>query len=505
MNNPTYHYETIVVGSGLAGMATALRLATHHRVALIFENDHMSGATPWAQGGLSAVAEADDSFELHAKDTLQASANQGLANVIDYFVEQCPQEIAWLIELGIPFTKTTDQQYNLHREGGHSARRIYHTHDHTGLTLAQHFSRLISNHPQIDCFDKQVAMQLINHEGRVYGIQTWHQHSKQVHNFVANQTVLATGGAVGLYPLSTCPQPSYGAGIAMASKAGAEITNMEFTQFHPTRFYHPDSPPFLISEALRGEGALLIDTAGKRFMPSFHPDAELAPRDVVSRAIYQTIQQQQENYVYLDIRQRSAAELQQAFPRIAEHCAKFDILLHRDLIPVSPAAHYTCGGINVNRCGQTSVAGLYALGETANTGIHGANRLASNSLSECLVFSKAAVENIVSSERHSETKRDHIPRMPSAFQTCSSLLAEESIQSVQSIMHQYFGIARDKSLMESAHQQLKTLKNATRQHTSQVNLNKVGIQLEHMLTCADLIAQHASFRQHSCGAHYLID
>ncbi|HAG62288.1 MAG TPA: L-aspartate oxidase [Coxiellaceae bacterium] len=503
MNNPILTHDVVIIGSGLAGMSSALHLAEHYSVALIFENDHMSGATPWAQGGLSAVSDEQDNFEEHVKDTWEASAYQGKKETIELFAKQCPQEIDWLIKLGIPFTTTESGTYSLHREGGHSARRIFHTNDHTGLTLAEHFAARVQQHPNIQCYQRHIAIELLSVDDTVQGVRTWQRSTQQFQDFTAPHIILATGGAAGLYPLSTCPNPAYGSGIALAHHVGAVIEHMEFTQFHPTRFYHTDSPPFLISEALRGEGALLLTQNGDRLMPHYHPLAELAPRDIVSRAIYQTLQKHQQEYVLLDIRHRTKEQLTKAFPRIVKHCAQYDIHPHKDLIPVSPAAHYTCGGITVNHYGETSIKGLYAIGETANTGIHGANRLASNSLSECLVFARTTADCIKEKMNHRKLLLD-LPQHHKPYTMPSQTACEENIKVIHTIMHQNLGIARSRDDIEQAMSELQridTTLNCT-PHTTQ--LHAAGWKVQQMITVAQLIAQQALNRSTSCGAHYLI-
>ncbi|MBV52773.1 MAG: L-aspartate oxidase [Coxiellaceae bacterium] len=503
MNSNHCSHQVVIIGSGLAGMSCALHLAEHLPVALIFEDDHMSGATPWAQGGLSAVSDEQDSFEEHIKDTWEASAYQGKKETIELFAKQCPQEIDWLIKLGVPFTKTKSGTYSLHREGGHSARRIFHTHDHTGLTLAEHFAIRVQQHPNIQCYQHHIAIKLIASDGHAHGVQTWNKSSKQCYEFRSPHIVLATGGAAGLYPLSTCPNPAYGSGIALAHQAGAVVEHMEFTQFHPTRFFHAKSPPFLISEALRGEGALLLTQDGERFMPQYHPLAELAPRDVVSRAIYQTLQKKQQDHVLLDIRHRSEDELLKAFPRIAKHCAEYNIHLHRDCIPVSPAAHYTCGGVRVNHCGETSIRGLYAIGETANTGLHGANRLASNSLSECLVFARRT--SIAIREKiPNVSQKPVVSLLPKTNDTMASQsVCETQIQHIQSIMHQYLGIARNSDGMRKALAQLEHIDQILQTSPHTGSLHTSGWKANHMITIAKLIANQALSRTISCGAHFI--
>jgi L-aspartate oxidase len=405
--NPAYRdFDVLIVGSGLAGLSAALHLAPTHRVAVLTKRSMSDGSSGWAQGGIAAVMGEDDSFAAHVDDTLVAGAGLSDLAATRFVVEHAPESIAWLRQLGVPFSQEAGHLH-LTREGGHSARRIVHVTDATGAAVQHTMIDQVRHTPNITVFEGHTLVDLITSRklglpsggnegaaGRCLGLYALDEATDEVITFRAPQTILATGGAGKVYLYTTNPDTATGDGIAAAWRAGCRVTNMEFIQFHPTCLYHPNVKSFLISEAVRGEGGQLKLPDGTRFMPQHDPRAELAPRDVVARAIDFEMKKHGLDCVYLDISHQPAAFIREHFPNIYAHCLELGIDITRQPIPVVPAAHYTCGGVHTDLSGRTDVDGLHAIGETAYTGLHGANRLASNSLVECMVFARAAAKDI---------------------------------------------------------------------------------------------------------------
>src|SRR5258708_5167769 len=400
-------FDVAIVGSGLAGLTVALHLAEHRKVGIFTKREFLDGASNWAQGGIAAVLAKDDSPADHIHDTEIAGAGLCDPAITRYVVEHGRQAIEWLIGQGVPFTRdaTSDIGYHLTREGGASHRRVTHAADATGQAVQATLEAKIKAHPNITILEPTRGVDLITAgklglaQSRCYGVYCLNEKSGRVETVAADQVVLATGGAGKVYLYTTNPDTATGDGIAMGWRAGCRVSNMEFIQFHPTCLYHPHAKSFLISEAVRGEGGILRLPDGARFMPAHDQRAELAPRDVVARAIDFEMKKRGLDCVYLDISHQPVEFLREHFPNIYARCLEFGIDISRQPIPALPAAHYTCCGIRVDRNGLTDLGGLYAVGETAHTRRHGANRLASNSLLECLVFGKAAAMHILSQPR----------------------------------------------------------------------------------------------------------
>ncbi|MEX0894726.1 MAG: L-aspartate oxidase [Balneolaceae bacterium] len=390
-------YDVLVIGSGAAGLSFALRMADHAQIAVLSKSELKEGNTFYAQGGISAVLDDADSIESHVEDTLAAGAGLCDPEIVQLVVSQGKSCIEWLLDLGVDFTRE-NQQLHLTREGGHSHRRVVHSADATGKAVEIPLVKHARKHKNIDIFEYHNAVDLITDNGRsdrrVHGAYVLDTRSNKVKVFRARTVVLATGGASKVYLYTSNPDVATGDGIAQAWRAGCRVANMEFMQFHPTCLFHPKARSFLISEAVRGEGGRLILPDGSEFMHEFDERGELAPRDIVARAIDHEIKRLGIDSVYLDISHRSAGFIKSHFPSIYERCLELDFDITREPIPVVPAAHYTCGGVLTDRNARTSIDGLYAIGEVACTGLHGANRMASNSLLECLVFAKQAAGDI---------------------------------------------------------------------------------------------------------------
>ena len=498
-------FDVLIIGSGLAGQAAALRLAETLKVALISKRALEDSASSWAQGGIAAVLDSRDSIEAHIRDTITAGAFLNDPRATRFVVENGRRAVDWLIEQGVPFTRDQDG-YHLAREGGHSARRVIHVADATGLAVQSTLTSKVRQQPNITILEQHIAIDLITSQklgltdGRCHGAYVLDTGSGEVLTLGAPHTVIATGGAGKVYLYTTNPDTSTGDGIAMAWRAGCRVANMEFIQFHPTCLYHPQAKSFLISEAVRGEGGRLLLPDGTRFMPRHDRRAELAPRDVVARAIDFEMKKSGLDCVYLDVSHKPAAFLAAHFPNIQARCLELAIDITRQPIPVVPAAHYTCGGVVTDLRARTNVPGLYVAGEASCTGLHGANRLASNSLLECLVFAEAAATDIL------EQPARELPELPPWDASRVSDPDEEIViahnwYELRRFMWDYVGIVRTTKRLQRAQNRIRLLMREIDDFYSLFRVSHDLIELRNLVVTADLIIRCALRRHESRGLH----
>ena len=512
---PHTYFDTLIIGSGLAGLTLALNLAQSKKVGLLTKQALLDGASGWAQGGIAAALSENDSPEAHIRDTLSAGAGLCNEEITRSVLENGPQAIQWLIEQGVPFTRDQENNtgYHLTREGGHSVRRVIHAADTTGQAVQKTLGDKVLKHKNISVLEHHIAIDLITskklsltdtNNNCCFGAYALDNSSGKVSTISAQNTILATGGAGKVYLYTTNPDTATGDGIAMGWRAGCHIANMEFIQFHPTCLYHPHAKSFLISETVRGEGGILKLPDGKRFMPLHDERAELAPRDIVARAIDFEMKKRGLDCVYLDISHKPTLFLKEHFPFIYARCLELGIDITRQPIPVVPAAHYTCGGIVTNLNGKTNLDNLYAIGETAHTGLHGANRLASNSLLECLIFGQAAAKDILN-----QTFRPNI-QLPQWDESRVSHADEEVIIShnwdeLRRFMWNYVGIVRTNKRLQRAQHRIKLLHEEISEYYANFRVTSDLLELRNLVDTADLIVQSAMLRHESRGLHFSLD
>lgn len=508
-----HHCDVLVIGTGAAGLTLALSVAEQAKVTVLSKGRFTDGSTWYAQGGIAAVLDNDDTIESHVADTLAAGGGLCHPDVVEFTVKNSKSAIDWLVELGVGFTRNNgSKDFHLTQEGGHSHRRIIHSADATGkavhTTLLQH----AQNHPNISLKENQIALDLIRQPDpdsrklRCVGAYVLNRDADRVECFTAKKVILATGGASKVYLYSSNPDGASGDGMAMAWRAGCRVANMEFNQFHPTCLYHPKAKSFLITEALRGEGAHLKLPNGERFMHNFHERAELAPRDIVARAIDHEMKRLGASCVFLDISHKPTDFVTEHFPTVYQNCLKFGIDITREPIPVVPAAHYTCGGIMVNTNGETDLKNLYAIGETSFTGLHGANRMASNSLLECIVFAQSAALQILNSLEDTPA--------PAAIKNWDESRVTNSDEDVvishnwdelRRFMWDYVGIVRTHKRLERASHRIKLLQSEIHDYYSNYKVGSDLIELRNLAMAAELIIRSAMARKESRGLHFSLD
>ncbi len=513
--------DVLVIGSGLAGLSYALKVADFARVNLVTKRGLTETSTSKAQGGIAAVLGPDDRFEYHIQDTLTVGEGLSHPDIVELVVRQGPERIRELIDLGAHFDPGEGSGYDLGREGGHSRRRVIHAQDMTGAEVERILSEKVLAHPNIQVFENHMGVNLITLErvvrqGRVVtesesaclGAYVLNKDTGQVDTFLARLTLLATGGVGKVYLYTSNPDIATGDGVAMAYRAGARIGNMEFVQFHPTCLYHPAAKNFLISEALRGEGAVLMDQAGQPFMDKYHPLKDLAPRDTVARAIDTELKKSGADCVYLNISHKPADFVRSRFPNIYQQCLEYGIDITQEPMPVVPAAHYMCGGVVTDAWGRTTITNLFAVGEVSMTGLHGANRLASNSLLEALVFSHQAAQVA----RESMPALLAKPAIPvAAWNTYGAKDSEEGVvvshswDEIRRFMWNYVGIVRSDSRLLRAQARIGLVLNEINDYYWKFLLTSDLLELRNIAYVADLIIRMALRRKESRGLHYTLD
>lgn len=507
-------FDFLVIGGGIAGLSYANHVSKHGTVAVLFKKDLEQSSTNWAQGGIAAVHTEDDSPELHKRDT--EIAGVGLCNpkIVEIVVTEGPDRLRELIALGAQFDSGEKGDYHLHQEGGHSKRRIFHHADSTGHEIQRALLAATRSNPNITFFSPANAIDLItthklgikeSEPNRVVGAYVLRADTGRVEVFLARAVLVATGGAGKVYLYTSNPDVATGDGIAMCARAGVPVSNMEFFQFHPTCLFHPQAKSFLITEALRGEGALLKGLDGQRFMPQVHELAELAPRDIVARAIDATMKKNGWEHVWLDITHREPKFLKEHFPMIYETCIRYGIDLTTQMIPVVPAAHYLCGGVSVDQDGHAGIAGLYVAGEASCTGLHGANRLASNSLLEGIVFAYRAAKCSILEPANIENLKVPAWDEGSARDSDEEVIIHQNWDEIRRLMWNYVGIVRTNKRLERAKQRLKLIDREVQEYYWNFKITSDLLELRNLIVCAKLVVASALKRKESRGLHFTLD
>lgn len=508
MSSRQFKHDVLIIGSGAAGLSLALRLPPQLRIALLSKGDLNEGSTYWAQGGMAAVLDSGDTVDSHVADTLAAGAGLCHREAVEFTVSNSRSCVEWLVAQGVDFDLLPDQTQDFHltMEGGHSHRRIIHAADRTGQAISEVLTRRVLEADNIEIFPQRVAVDVVVHDGRCQGAYVLDRRSDAVDLFQARAVVLATGGASKAYLYTSNPDGASGDGIAIAWRAGCRVANLEFNQFHPTCLYHPKAKSFLITEAIRGEGGVLRLPDGSCFMQRFDPRAELAPRDIVARAIDHEMKRLGIDCVFLDISHKSREFLQEHFPTVSARCLELGIDIAVEPIPVVPAAHYTCGGIIVDTAGRTDLAGLYAIGESSCTGLHGANRMASNSLLECIVYAQSAAADIVRSIAGSP-EPGPVPGWDESLVTDSDedVVISHNWDELRRFMWDYVGIVRTNKRLARAEHRIQLLQAEIAEYYSNYKVSNDLLELRNLAMVAQLMIRCAQTRKESRGLHYTLD
>ncbi len=503
------YFDFLIIGSGIAGLTFALKVADTGTVAIVTKKEDTESSTNYAQGGIAAVFASDDSFEKHTYDTMKAGAGLSHYDAVETIVREGPVRVRELFELGVEFTtKANSGDFDLGREGGHEVNRIVHAKDFTGQAVEKALVENCKSHRNIRFFEDHLALDLLldSRKRSCLGAVVMSPLERKLKNFYAKATLLCTGGSGQVYPHTTNPSIATGDGLAMSYRAGAVLGNLEFMQFHPTSLYHPKARSFLISEAVRGFGGILRNTGGERFMERYHRDKELAPRDVVAWAIDTEMKRRGEPCMFLDVTHIEAGRLTDRFPKIYAQCLRHNIDITRDLIPVVPAAHYICGGVLTDLYGRTSLKRLFASGEVAMTGVHGANRLASNSLLEAVVFSHRAAEKARELVRDFKSRRSYTSENAKEAVTDSDeILITHDRREIQNLMWDYVGIVRSLMRLQRAQERIKTISKDVEDFYRANPLTESLVELRNIATVAGLIVKCAVHRRESRGLHILVD
>ena len=505
------HFDVLIVGSGAAGLSLALQLPETLSIGLLSKSDLNSGSTSWAQGGMAAVLHERDTIESHVADTLQAGAGLCHEDAVTFTVEQSRSVVDWLVAQGVDFDLRNDQpddefrEFHLTMEGGHSIRRILHAADQTGSAISKALNARITERPNVEILTDRCVVDLIVTNGETNGAYVLNTSTGVVETMSARAIALATGGASKAYLYTSNPDGATGDGIALAWRAGCRVANLEFNQFHPTCLYHPKARTFLLTEALRGEGATLHLPSGERFMPRFDHRAELAPRDIVARAIDHEMKRLGLECVYLDITHKSHEQIQEHFPTVQARCAKLGVDIARERIPVVPAAHYTCGGVVVDQYGATDIHGLYVIGETACTGLHGANRMASNSLLECFVYASSAARHMSTSLPNTVPGR--LPTWDDSRVRMSdeAVVIQHSWHALRRLMWDYVGIERTNRRLKRAENHISVLEQEVDEYYASFTITKELLELRNLTLVSKLMIDSAQSRKESRGLHFNSD
>ncbi|MFX1450265.1 MAG: L-aspartate oxidase [Promethearchaeota archaeon] len=499
--------DFLVIGSGIAGLTFSLKVSGHGKVMIITKKEKAESNTNYAQGGIAAVTSPLDSFDSHIQDTLKAGDGICKREVVEEIIKAAPIRVKELIDLGVQFSKTRDgESYDLGKEGGHSHRRVLHATDFTGREIESALLDAVAKNKNIKIHENFIAIDLATENGRCIGCYVLNKDDNEVVEICAKITILATGGIGKVYLFTSNPDIASGDGVAMAYRAGTSIANMEFVQFHPTCLYHPYAKSFLISEALRGEGAILLDSHKNRFMKKYHKLIELAPRDIVARAIDSELKKSGEDCVFLDISFKKSDFIKKRFPNIYKTCLSFGIDMTKKPIPVIPAAHYACGGVKTTTAGETDIDNLFAIGEVACTGLHGANRLASNSLLEALVCAHNAANKCIKLIKKGIDFCEVISWVPSSTMDSDEMVVVSfNWEEVRRLMWNYVGIVRtDKRLLRAQHR-IKNLQEEINQFYRDFKINSDLIELRNIADVAEIIIDSALSRKESRGLHYTLD
>ena len=505
--------DVLIIGSGAAGLSLALKLADHCQVIVLSKSDRNEGSTRYAQGGIAAVFDEQDSIDAHVKDTLAAGGGLCEEEAVRFTAEKAKTALEWLIGYGVPFdtekSESGEERFHLTREGGHSHRRILHAADATGEALQITLNDAVSTHPNIHVFERYNAIDLIPSKSKkntCVGAYVWNRQQEHVEVIRAPFIALATGGGSKVYQYTSNPDVSSGDGIAMAWRAGCRVANMEFNQFHPTCLFHPQARNFLITEALRGEGANLCHADGTRFMHKFDERGDLAPRDVVARAIDFEMKRLGADCMYLDISHKPADFIVKHFPNIYRKCRSLGIDITREPIPVVPAAHYSCGGVITDFNAKTDLDNVYAIGEVAYTGLHGANRMASNSLLECVVFASAAAEDIMTKLHNANCDESIAPWDESQVSDSDEeVIIQHNWHELRLFMWDYVGIVRTDKRLERAMRRIKLLEQEIAEYYAHFRVSNNLLELRNLVTVAELIVRCAMERKESRGLHFNLD
>ncbi|MGB2078675.1 MAG: L-aspartate oxidase [Vibrio sp.] len=515
--NDEHQCDILVIGSGAAGLSLALRMASHAKILVLSKGPLNEGSTYYAQGGIAAVFDKEDSVDSHVDDTLIAGAGICDKDAVQFITQNAKECVEWLIDGGVPFDLDEDDtsknpKHHLTREGGHSHRRILHAADATGMAMQNSLQDNALAHPNIQILERYNALDLITEDRiggdakKVVGAYIWNRDAEHVETVRAKFVVLATGGASKVYQYTSNPDVSSGDGIAMAWRAGCRVANLEFNQFHPTCLFHPEARNFLLTEALRGEGAYLKRPDGSRFMPEFDERAELAPRDIVARAIDYEMKRLGVDCMYLDISHKDSEFIEKHFPTIHNRLLELGIDMTKQPIPIVPAAHYTCGGVMVSKDGQTDLQNLYAIGEVSYTGLHGANRLASNSLLECVVYAWSAGKHMLKHIKNIELPPE-LPAWDESQVTNSDeeVILQHNWHELRLFMWDYMGIVRTDKRLERALRRIQLLQQETHEYYSNFRVSNNLLELRNLLQVAELMVHCAMKRKESRGLHYTLD